>query len=373
MASQPVFDYVATQAPWFVSDRMEDVMHTKLDAGKHVTEAWDALNEEEINQIRDDPGFRSDLREFYRSTGVNLISPTMASREPGLDHVEGTWHALARWQARVDHLDWMHKVTSPDVARDVVDNDDVGVVINTQNLGLAINGNVDRVNKLFNQGMRIYQLTYNYQNLVGTGCSDPSEGGLSKHGREVVSRLNDLNAIVDLSHCGYQTTLDTIEHSDAPVAFTHTACREVHDHFRGKWDDELEALADVDGYMGIVGLPWFLDAPEARPTLDQFFKHMDYAIDILGVDRIGIGTDYFPADSNFPDRLLEGHKQMAIDRGFPRENVEKRSMGVGFGEFKTWGDWPVLRAELEDRYTEDEVRGILGENFLDFWDRVLEA
>jgi len=372
MASKPIFDYVATQQPWFVSGRMKETMDAKLDARKHVTEAWEALNEEEIDQIREDEDYRSDLREFYRSTGVNLISPTMASRDSSLSHKEGTWHALARWQARFDHLDWMHKVTSPTGARTIAENDDVGVVLNTQNLGLAIDGEVDLVDKLYNQGMRIFQLTYNYQNLVGTGCNDPSEGGLSTHGQDVVSRLNDLNAIVDLSHCGYQTTLDAIEHSEAPVAFTHTACRSVHDHFRGKWDDELEALADVDGYMGIVGLPWFLDAPEARPSLDVFFEHMNHAISILGIDRIGIGTDFFPADSNFPDRLLTGHKEMAIARGFPRENVEKRSMGSGFGEFKKWGDWPVLREELNKRYTEDEVRGILGENFLKFWDRVIQ-
>jgi len=373
MASQPIFDYVASQSPWFVSDRMKEKLHSELDAGKSVTVAWDAMNEEEINQIREDPEYRANLKNFYKSAGVSIISPTMSSFDSTLSHFEGTWNCLARWQARVDYLDWMHKITSPSTARTVTENGEVGVVINTQNLGLAVDDNLGRINKLYNQGMRIFQLTYNYQNLIGTGCNDPSEGGLSEYGQEVVSRLNDLNGIIDLSHCGQKTTMDTIEQSEAPVAFTHTACRRVHDHFRGKWDNELKALAESDGYMGIVGLPWFLDAPGARPSLDQFFEHMDHAIDIVGANRVGIGTDFFPADSNFPDRLLKGHKENAIRRGFPRENLEKREMAAGFGEFETWEDWPVLRAELEKRYSEAKVQRILGENFLNFWNRVIES
>lgn len=366
--AQPVFDYSAG-TPWVVNDAIEEAMAETL-AAKGPRVAADALRDEEVRQFRTRPKYRRQWRNAYETAGVNVTSVTMGSRDPALSYARGVERDLARWQARFDAADWLRKVTDPDEARAAAASDDLGVVLNTQNLGAAIEGDLDEIERLYNEGVRIMQLTYNRQNALGTGCTDRSGGRLSHRGVEAVERLNELGAIVDLSHCGTQTTLDAVEVSDRPVAFTHTCCEAVADHDRAKSDSELEKLADVDGYVGIVAVPFFLAPEEDDPSLEVFFDHLDHAISIVGVDRVGIGADFGQIDVDYPEPLADGAYEALAEVGFREEhNVE---LGGGFDAFARYEDFPVLREGLEERYSEREIEQILGENFLTFWDRVVE-
>lgn len=376
---QPIFDYAAS-APWAQVIRsyggveaVNNAIKDMVANGRSHDECWEAIWDHEVRRFERDPEFRSDVREIYERAGVNLLSVTPWVHKSGASERAGQRRDLARWQARFDAADWLRKATSPEAARSIAADGDVGVVLNTQNVGGAIDGSLGRVDVLYNEGVRLFQLTYNHQNLVGTGCNDPSQGGLSGFGRDVVDRITDLGGVVDVSHCGKQTTLDAIEYADAPVAVTHAACQEVAPHYRGKSDEEIEAIADNDGYMGIVALPWFIAPGRDDPTLEVFLDHLEHAASILGTDRIGIGTDFFPADTQFPDELLTYYKQHIIDLGFDREKVEQRTIADGIGEFETYEDWPVVRQALERRFSPSAVDGILGENFLNYWDRAVNG
>ncbi|MFB6148769.1 MAG: dipeptidase, partial [Halobacteriales archaeon] len=220
--AQPVFDYHAG-IPWVLNDAIEETMIETIEAeGRRA--AADAISDEAVRQLRSNPDYRERFRAAYAEAGVNLTSVTMYASDPSLTFAEGVDRALERWQARFDAVDWLRKVTSPAQARAVAADGDVGVILNVQNLGFAIEGDVDTVERLYNRGVRLMQLTYNEQNRIGTGCTDRSDGGLSYHGQAVIERMNDIGAVVDLSHCGKQTTLDGIETSDRPVAITHSAC-----------------------------------------------------------------------------------------------------------------------------------------------------
>ncbi len=371
----PVFDFAAS-APWAHlheafggADAVDAEIDRLLDAGETPGTVWERLWDAEVRRFETDPAVRDRVRAVYDAAGVDLFAPTLWSFDPAVPEPVGLRRDLARWQARVDAADWLHDVTSPAHAREIAADGGVGALLNTQNTGAAIDGRLRDVDTLYDVGVRSFQLTYNYQNDLGTGCNDPSRGGLSTFGREVVDRLTDLGAIVDLSHCGERTTLDTIDYADAPVAVTHASCRSVVDHFRGKSDEELDSLAAADGYIGIPLLPYFLDPADDSPDLGLFRDHLDHAVSIVGVDRVGIGSDFFPADVQFPDRLLRFYKDRAVAAGFEREGVENRVMAAGIGEMRTYTDWPVLREALEDNYTDSDVAGLLGENFLDFWAR----
>ena len=87
--------------------------------------------------------------------------------------------------------------------------------------------------------------------------------------------------------------------------------------------------------------------------------------------RIGLGTDFFPADTRFPEELLSYYKRHIIELGFDREAVEAREIAAGLGEFTTYEEWPALRRAVEDRFPATRIRGILGENFLRFWERAV--
>lgn len=150
---------------------------------------------------------------------------------------------------------------------------------------------------------------------------------------------------------------------------THATCQAVADHYRGKSDEEIRALAGAGGYMGIVTLPWFIAPGVDQPTLNIFFEHLEHAGSILGTDSIGLGTDFYPADTRFPKELLEYYKRHIINLGFDPEQVEQRRIAAGIGEFETYEDWPVMRRGLQEWFSDDETPGILGENFLRFWDR----
>jgi membrane dipeptidase len=364
--AQPVFDYSAG-TPWIVDDAVREAMLDHLErAGAGV--AADAMADEVVRQFRSNREFRRRFRDAFDDAGVNLPSVTLFSSDPALSYREGVFCELDRWSAKFDTADWLRKVTSPEQAREVADSDDVGVILNTQNLGEAIEGDVDEVERLFNAGIRLMQLTYNSQNAVGTGCTDRSDGGLSNHGLEVVDRMNELGAVVDLSHCGKQTTLDGIEHSDAPVAVTHSACEAVYEHDRAKSDEEIQALAEADGYMGIVAVPFFLTEKKDEYDFEVFFDHLEHAASILGTDRVGIGSDFGSIDVDYPAELRDGMMEVLESVGFRGEHEVE--LGEGFGPMRRYADWGVIRDGLEERFTESEVDGILGENFLSFWERV---
>jgi membrane dipeptidase len=364
----PVFDFYPRGTPMLVSDRIESAMNEALAAGAPAGGALDAMETEQVRQLRDDPAYRDDLRAAYDRAGVNLVSATMGSLDRRVDYPAGVRRDLARWQGRFDAVPWLRKATTPAAAREIVADGDVGVVLNTQNLGAAIDGDVDEVEALYDAGVRIGQLTYNSGNLVGTGCTERVDAGLTNHGVEVVERMNDLGMVVDLSHVGRATTLDAIECSDGPVAFTHTFCESLAEHDRAKSAAEIEALADVDGYMGVLAVPFFLEPGADEASFETFFDHVDCAVDALGIDRVGIGTDWGSWTPEIPEPLREGLLNAFKSFGFREEHGV--TIGRGYGPLQRYEDWPAIVDGLEERgYSEAEREKILGENFLSFWER----
>ncbi len=369
MVTSPTFDYFPRGTPLLVTEQIEEAMNDVLEAGGTAGAAYDAMEEAQVRQLQEDPSFRTALREAYEEAGVNIVSATMGSLDQQLEFPEGVRQDIARWQARFDAVDWLHKVTTPAEARQVVADGDVGVVLNVQNGGAAIDGDLDETTHLYNSGVRIVQLTYNTQNLVGTGCTERVDAGLSNHGVEFVNELNNRDMVVDLSHCGRETTLDAIDASDQPVAITHAFCEALADHDRAKSDAELEAVADVDGYVGIVAVPFFLAPGEMDPKFDLFFDHIDYAVDKVGVDRVGIGTDWGSWTPELPEPLHDGIQASFAEMGFREEHGV--TIGEGYGPMEEYQDWPAIPEGLAERgYSDTEIEGIFGGNFLRFWDRI---
>lgn len=373
----PVFDYAAS-APWAQVIRsyggreaVNEAIREMVEQGRTKDECWEAIWDHEVRRFSNDERYREAVQSIYETAGVNLISATPWVHDTTASEQTGQRRDLARWQARFDAADWLRKVTSPADARAVVEDGDVGIVLNTQNIGGAIDGSLGNVDVLYNEGVRLFQLTYNRQNMLGTGCNDSSAGGLSDFGRTVVDRIDELGGVVDVSHCGNRTTLDAIKYADSPVAVTHSTCQSVAPHYRGKSDEEIEALAAADGYMGIAALPWFIAPDSGDPTLDVLLDHLEHAASIMGPDRIGLGTDFFPADTRFPSELLKYYEEYIVGLGFDRDKVEQRTtIAGGLGEFETYEDWPAIRKAVEQRFSPQEAEGILGGNFLSYWDRL---
>jgi membrane dipeptidase len=155
--------------------------------------------------------------------------------------------------------------------------------------GVAFETDLTRLDTLYRLGIRIVQPTYNRRNLLGDGCLEPANAGLSKAGIEAVARMNELGILVDLSHCGRRTAADAIAASTRPVAFTHTGSAAQNDHPRNRTDAELRAVAGKGGVSGVYFMPFLSDG--RQPAAADVIRHLEHMIRVAGEDHVSIGTD----------------------------------------------------------------------------------
>ena len=317
-----------------------------------ILDEMDRMGTQEIVE-----GRLKEYKEWWEASGVDVISATLgAFGEPPFTY-ENALRDIALWTRKFDSLDWLVKATG---IKDIEQTKEKGrraVILNFQNT-THIGTDLDKLDFFYNLGVRIIQLTYNTRNFVGDGCTERTDAGLSDFGIQVVKRMNELGILIDLSHCGHKTTMDAIEISTEPVAFTHAFCRKLHEHDRGKTDEELKALAEKGGYCGIVVVPFFI--AKENPLLDHFLDHLEHAIEIMGIDKVGVGTDW---GAVYPEPLLARLNEEVKRIGFREEhNVDWRAVTKGF---KDWRDWPNITYGLVSRgYSDQEIKGILGGNFL---------
>jgi len=221
--------------------------------------------------------------------------------------------------------------------------------------------NLDLLPVYHRLGLRILQPTYNERNVFADGCGERSNGGLSRLGLELVERMNRLRMLFDCSHLGVQDTLDGCEYSDFPVA-THSNARSLCDNVRNRTDEEIHAIAEKGGVIGVVAFPSFVKWTKMeqgeRPTIEDVLDHIDYISDLVGVEHVGIGLDLI---EGWP---LERHR--LLDR---RPDIWGRPTPQGTYDYPEGLDsidkLPNLAKGLIARgYSDREIRKILGENWL---------
>lgn len=201
---------------------------------------------------------------------------------------QGTVRRLGRWMGRIEaHPSQLTLIRKhADLGRAKRDGK-LGLILGFQNADM-LSADLRDLETFQQLGVRIIQVTYDIRNLFGDGCVEPANGGLSTLGRELVARMNELGVVVDLSHCGDQTTADGIAASSKPVILSHTGCKEVYRRNpRNKEDRELRAMADRGGVVGI-----YLIADGLGGTTEEWLlRHIEHALQVCGTDHVGIGSD----------------------------------------------------------------------------------
>lgn len=213
------------------------------------------------------------------------------------------------------------------------------------------------VKAFYQLGQRVSQLTYNSQNLIGSGCTDRIDGGLSDYGVQIVEEMNKVGMLIDTSHCGDKTTLDAIAAAKGPIAITHSNVRALNNHPRTKADEAIRALGAKGGVIGITGVRNFLTAAEPT-TVANIVDQIDHVAKLIGFDKVGIGSD---AD-------LYGYDDMEPKAYAALKGAYKGSYAFR-DKIDTDGfDDPLkfysLTEEMVRRgYSDDNIRGVLGGNF----------
>jgi membrane dipeptidase len=224
--------------------------------------------------------------EQNAQSGVTAVNVTVS--DPSL---ENTLQSIAGWHgAFANHpqqLMLVRQVRDIDEARS---SQRLGIILGFQHTEM-MGRDLDWLYRFNDLGVRSIQLTYNKRNLMGDGCLEPADAGLSRLGLEAIERMNDLGIAVDLSHCGQRTSREGIEASTTPPLITHSGCREVFDNPRNKDDDTLRSMADRGGVIGIYFMPFLGENGTRWATTDMVLDHIDHALQTCGEDHVGIGTD----------------------------------------------------------------------------------
>ena len=272
-----------------------------------------------------------------------------------------TMDNIANWKRMIaENDDILLQVYDVDDIRRAKEESRVGIILGWQNT-YPIGSNLDRLRLFSDLGVRFMQLTYNTQNLVGAGCWESKDNGLSDYGRDVVDQMNELGIVIDLSHVGEQSCRDAVAYSKVPVAFTHCVPRGLLDMPRNKSDELLQLTADKGGFVGFAPYGPFLPSGE-NSTIDDCIAGLDYTVNLVGEERVGIGTDFTQGHD------AEFFSWLRSDKGIGRKLIEnyagRPKNPEGLDGMK---DYPNLTAGLlQYGWPESRVRKIMGENWLRF-------
>jgi len=269
---------------------------------------------------------------------------------------------VARWkQAFVDNADILIQVRGAGDIRRAKDAGKVGIILGWQNTS-GIEDRLDLLPVYKDLGIGVMQLTYNTQNLVGSGCWESRDGGLSDFGREVIDAMNRLGMLVDLSHVGSKTSSDAIAHSRRPCAYSHVAPAGAFAHPRNKSDAQLREIVDRGGFVGVAIYPPFMTTGKDT-SLEDCVDLFEYMIGVCGEGNVGIGTDFTQGhDEAFFDWLRH-------DKGHARRANPGRGTAPFVNGLETLADYPRLTRAMEQRgWRESRIRAVLGENWLRFLD-----
>jgi membrane dipeptidase len=252
----------------------------------------------------------------------------------------------------------------------------VAVLLSTQNAG-CVEDDPRRLEVLYRLGYRCMGITYSGGNYLGAGCGERTREtqGLSFAGVDVLNEMNRLGILVDMSHSGDATTWDVLRLSKKPVVFTHCNARALTDTTRNKPDDQIKAMADTGGAIGVVALPRMLKVDFREATLEDLLDHVDYIANLVGVDHVGIGLDQTDATERFAEPPARPE--------LPDWRIRRPDMLGTYEEFytvpyaKDIGDNSMVpnitRGLVARGYSDEDILKIMGGNWLRVFKDVIGA
>ncbi len=286
----------------------------------------------------------------FKKAGVDFVSLTVSVPENSLN---STIRHIARVKAHIAaRPDTLSFATTADEIMAAKQKGLLAVGFHFQGTE-PFDGSVELVELFAGLGVRHVLLAYNQKNLVGDGCVERTDTGLSRYGIRLIEAMNRAAMIVDGSHTGYRTSMEAIEICARPFIFSHSNAHALVPHYRNIKDDQIKACARTGGIIGVNGVNEFLG--ETKATTEAMFRHVDYIANLVGPQHVGIGLDYVKDYDAIWDWMQDnpdlwpdndGTAPIYPDHAQPEQILELAAM------------------LLKSGYSPAHVRGILGENYL---------
>ena len=227
-----------------------------------------------------------------------------------------------------------------------------------------LNGSVAAIQEWYKNGLRIMQLAYGDRWDIANqspaeklgGGNDEPELGLTELGKQAIRELNRLNMLVDISHLSKPAGLEAAAISQAPIVATHACADGVTEHRRNKSDEELLAIAKTGGVIGATPIVWMLDRDgDGKAGIDDFVAHVDYMVDVAGIDHVGLGTD----------AILDGWERTS------RHYADEHLAAMDRWKRVTHKLMQIQDPQGARKYSNEDLKKILGLNFLRVFKAVL--
>ena len=299
----------------------------------------------------------SDIK-IFKSSGINVFhnaygvgGKTQTEAKMNVLNYVGNLNGII-----ANRPDVFMRIDSIKDMQEVMKNRKTGVMIGVQNADHFISP--DDVNLFNDLGQRVSQLTYNSRNMIGNGATERMDGGISDFGESIIKRMNEVGMAIDVSHCGDQTTLDAFEISKKPVLITHSNVRSLNpNHPRCKTDEAIIKMAKAGSVVGITNVRNFVKATEPT-TIEHLLDQYDHVRDLVGSEHLGVGSDIdlYGYDA-MPKKQYDALKAMYKGSYAFREKIDIE----GIDHPKRMFD--LTAGLIRRKYSNREVRGILGQNF----------
>ena len=277
------------------------------------------------------------LRGPVDTAEIPIQSDLPAMREGGLD---AGYFAVDNTRAWGNHLayvldgfGWFHaelQAHSDQLALALTADDilaakaagKVAVVLAIEN-SEALERSLHVLPMLYRVGVRTMTITHSIRTFAGDGeRAHHSGGGLTEFGQDLIAAMNDIGMLVDVSHLSVPAFWHAMQATSAPVIASHSSCRALNEHGRNLHDDQMKAIADGGGVIGVSCVHHFVHW--TNPTLELYLDHVEHAVNIAGIDHVGFGSDFDGGSYLLDDaRQVPQITQGLANRGWTEPNLRK--------------------------------------------------
>jgi membrane dipeptidase len=314
---------------------------------------------------------RKEFENAWKASGVTCVGQNAGEENNRIDIL---LKRLARFTYATDKIgDFLIKAAFPDDVVRAKKENKHAVYLTGNGVPMPMNfvsveEELAYIKIFFQLGIRMMHVTYNRRNLIGDGCAETANGGLSDFGRAVIKEMNKVGVIPDVSHSGWQTSLETIQLSEKPAVVSHSVAASLNKVIRSKPDEVIKALADKDSYIGICVVPRFLGG---TGDIAEMMRHIDYVVKKVGPRHVAIATDvaYWSQYANKEwEKIKELSKRPASSSRSAWEQLwadEPFKTQPEMSQSTAWTNFPLFTVGMVKMgYSDDDIQKILGENVL---------